>query len=206
MNRTRAALAAVLLLLAATAAGGRTASAHEGEGILTLESQQVLPDGTASYQVRLIWENDGHAAIDSTVTATPIAPDGIPGTPVVMQAVDQDGRYAGSLTFAGGGTWTVRFTSVTPAATSEVVEEVAIVPATPTTAPDDTTTTEATATTATEETDDVTAGAIDDDHDVEAGYDQSSAVVLVTLVVVLLLLVAIVVGFTRSNRRLRDEP
>ena len=204
MNRTRAALAAMfLLLVAGGAAGARAASAHEGEGILTLESQQVAPDGTAAYQVRLTWENDGHAAIDSTVTAAPIAPDGTPGVPVVMQAVDQDGRYAGTLVFPDSGTWTVRFTSITPAATSEVVEEVAIVPATTTPAPTETTTTSATATSTVEPADDE-AAAPQTEGDADDGG--SSAVVVITLVVVLALLVAIVVSFARSNRRLRDGP
>lgn len=206
MNRPRAALAALLLLLVAGAAGTRSASAHEGEGVLTLESQQVASDGTAAYQVRVTWENDGHAAIDSTVTATPIASDDSQGVPVVLQAVDQDGRYAGSLTFDDRGTWTVRFTSVTPAATAEVVEEVAIVPGTTTVPPEDTSTTSTTGPSATAEIGDTATRSLDDGHDVEAAYNQSSTIMVITVGVVLLLLVGIVVGFARSNRRLRDDP
>jgi hypothetical protein len=200
MNRTSAAIAALLLVLVAGVAGIRPASAHEGEGILTLESQQVAPDGSASYQVRLTWENDGHAAIDSTVTATPIAPDGTQGVPVIMDAVDQDGRYAGNLTFPDSGTWTIRFTAVTPAATSEVVEEVAIAPSTSDST--DTTTAE-TATSAGLPSEDGTAAGEIDEGSEDSG-SSTVAVEVVTLLVVLLLLLAVVLRFSRSNRRLRD--
>lgn len=200
MNRTSAALAALLLTHAVVAGGTGVATAHEGEGILTIESQEVSPEGAASYQVRLTWENDGHAAIDSTVTATPISPDGTQGTPVVLQPVDQDGRYAGSLTFADSGAWTVRLTSVTPAATAEVVEEVAIVA--PTTVADPTTSTSTAAESDEARVDDIAAGELDDADD-DSG---SSTGLIVAVVAVVLISAAVVAGFARSNRRLRDGP
>lgn len=201
MNRTRAALATVILVLAAGTAVTDAASAHEGEGILTLESQQVAPEGSAAYRVRLTWENDGHAAIDSTVTATPIAPDGTPGVPVVMDAVDQDGRYAGNLTFPDSGTWTVRFTAVTPAATAEVVEEITL---TTTTGPVASGPPMTEAITADVEGDGGQASG--EDLEPLEDDDSSSSDVVIILTLVVLLLVAIVVRFTRSNRRLRDGP
>lgn len=92
--------------------------AHEGEGVLSVESATV-EDQTARYVVRLIWKNDRHPAVDATLTATTVAPDGTAGTPVTLEPVDRAGRYEGTVSFTTGGTWTVRFTSVTPAATIE---------------------------------------------------------------------------------------
>jgi hypothetical protein len=94
-------------------------SAHEGDGIITVESGDVT-GSVATYQVRLTWQNDGHPALDATVTATALrAADGQAQTPVSMSPADEDGRYRASLELAPGD-WTVRFTSVTPAGTTEV--------------------------------------------------------------------------------------
>lgn len=99
------------------------ATAHEGEGIITIESSTSTTSGR-DYIVRLTWTNDGHPAVDATVTATAIATDGTPGTPVVLNAVDQDGRYGAEVPLPASGTWTVRITAVTPAALVEVEEQV----------------------------------------------------------------------------------
>jgi hypothetical protein len=139
----RLALALVVALL--TLAGARPAAAHEGEGVLVVESATPSPTGR-DYVVRLTWEDDGHAALDATITATPIDPSGAPGTPVPMAAVDDDGRYQAAVAMPASGQWTVRFTAVTPVALVEVQETVTAT----------TTTTAATATTAASSTTEVT--------------------------------------------------
>jgi hypothetical protein len=129
--------------------------------------ESATPTATGrDYVVRLTWEGDGHAAVDATITATPVDPAGVPGTPVPMAAVDEDGRYQAEVPMPTAGQWTVRFTSVTPVALVEVQEtvEAAITSTTAetvatTVAPSTTTASETTATSATG------AGAGDDDGD-----------------------------------------
>ena len=133
-------LAAVAAAVAAAATGvlqPGAAAAHEGQGQFAVETTEPEADGVR-YVVRLTWVGDNHPAIDATVTATPIDPTGTAGTPVAFSAVDQDGRYQGVVPLATPGTWTVRFTAVTPPATFETTREVATTtPSTTTTEPDD---------------------------------------------------------------------
>lgn len=134
-------LVPVLARLAAVAAVATgvlqpgAAAAHEGQGQFAVETAEPEADGVR-YVVRLTWVGDNHPAIDATVTATPINPAGTVGTPVAFSAVDQDGRYQGVVPLATPGTWTVRFTAVTPPATFEATRE-APNPSTTTTEPDD---------------------------------------------------------------------
>jgi hypothetical protein len=146
LHRPRLLALAVGLTLV-TIAGGSPAAAHEGEGVLVVESATPTATGRA-YVVRLTWEDDGHAALDATITATPIDPAGAPGTPVPMAPVDEDGRYQAEVAMPVSGQWTVRFTSVTPESLVEVQESVAPV-ATTTTAPPAATTTAPPSTSAT---------------------------------------------------------
>ena len=121
-RRSAAAIVAVCVALAIL--GAVPAYAHEGEGVLELEPQADAPGLSVPYVVRLTWADDGHPAIDATVTATAIDPSGTPQTPVPMQQQGDDGRYSATVAFPDGGAWTVRFTSVTPAATLEVEQDV----------------------------------------------------------------------------------
>lgn len=124
-TRFRRLTAAVVAVCAAlVTVGAVPAHAHEGEGVLALESALDAAGLSVPYVVRLTWGNDRDPAVDATVTATPIDPSGTPQTPVPLEQQDDDGRYAGTITFPASGSWTVRFTSVTPAATLEVVQEV----------------------------------------------------------------------------------
>lgn len=118
---------AVALVVATTglvALGAAPVEGHEGRGVLVVENAE--PDGGLSvrYTVRLTWENDAHPARDATVTAAAVADDGTPQTPVQLEPVDEDGRYTAVVAFPAVGVWTVRFTSVTPTAVTELVEQV----------------------------------------------------------------------------------
>ena len=168
------------------------ASAHEGDGVLVVESQGPANGMSVPYVVRLTWEDDGHAAVDATVTATAIAADGTPQTPVPLEPVDQEGLYVATLTYPAAGSWTVRFTSVTPAATTEVAEEVAE----PTTTTADSTTSTTTGTTRT--TDQVSGEGSPDDEGVGVGGVLAAAFLVVVVV-------ACVIGFTRSTRRIKAD-
>lgn len=137
----RAAAALIVFCAALAAPGTPSAYAHEGEGIFEVQAQGSADSLTVRYVVRLTWANDGHPAFDSTVTATPIDPGGTPQTPVPMQFDGDDGRYSGTITYPSPGNWTVRFTSVSPASTMEIVEEVTATATTTTSTPSSTTTT-----------------------------------------------------------------
>jgi hypothetical protein len=112
-----AALAAAGLLL------GPPAGAQQGEGMINLEAAH--PAGTSvHFIVRVTWEDDGHPANDSVVTATARAGDGTELTPVTLAPIDDEGRYANAIDFGSPGTWMVRFTSVDPTAAAEVTATV----------------------------------------------------------------------------------
>lgn len=113
-------LAGFALLLAGAAA---PAGAHEGDAVIEIE--QTHPSGTSvHYIVRVTWENDGHPAADATVTATGVVASGEQLTPVTLDPVDDDGRYAGVVEYPGRGSYTVRITSIDPTGTVERSETV----------------------------------------------------------------------------------
>jgi hypothetical protein len=129
--RLRLAAAALLAGLGLLVAGAAAtpAGAHEGKAVITIE--QVHPAGTSvHYIVRVTWENDGHPAVDATVTATGVVASGEQLTPVTLDQVDDDGRYAGAVEYPGPGTYTVRITSIDPTGTAEQSETVTASPST----------------------------------------------------------------------------
>jgi hypothetical protein len=137
-------LSAAALLCVLFLCVGSAAAAHEGDG--RLEVVQASPgDGTTvDYQVRLTYVADGHGAPDATVTAVAEQPAATATVPVQLQPGAEEGLYAGTVTFPSPGDWTVRFTSVTPAATLEQAQAVSA-PATAPTTPSTTTTVATTA-------------------------------------------------------------
>ena len=169
--------------------GTAPASAHDGKGILVVESTGPTEGLAIPFVVRLTWAGDGHAAVDATVTATALGTDATTTTPVPMQPVGQDGRYEATVEVPEPGPWTIRFTSVTPAATLEV-EETVTPPSTTSTTAQPTTTIVAPTRTAAE------AGPDDEGN----GVGGMLAALFLAIVVI-----ACAVGFYRSSRRLRGE-
>ena len=137
--RARRSLAAAVLVVWAWSAG--LAAAHEGKGALTLEQSTPVTDNQVRYVVRLVSVNDGHGAVNATVTATLLAADGTAQTPVRLAAVDEDGRYGATVTFPAPGAWTVRFTAVKPPAVLNQAATITAPTTTTTTVPPTTTTT-----------------------------------------------------------------
>lgn len=152
-TRPRSFFTLLSLLALVLVAAAIPASAHEGEGEFAVEAREPRGPGFR-YVVRLTWTNDGHAALDSTVTATAIAADGTPQTPVTLEPLDQDGRYAAVVPSPAGGPYTVRFTAVTPEATAEVTQRPPPATTTTTTQPAPPTTEPAAATSTTVAEDD----------------------------------------------------
>jgi hypothetical protein len=199
--RRPAAVAALALVLAALVAGfgllagAAPAGAHEGPGILVVESD--TPTGTSHhFVIRLTWENDGHpAARTTTITLTPTGPDGTAGTPIPMTAVDDDGRFEATADLAQPGSWKVRFTALNPSANVEQAVEVA--------PPATTATTEAPATTTTEadepdeEAPDTEATASTSDDD---GGGSGALLAVAAVVVALLVLGGTALVVARSRR------
>jgi hypothetical protein len=119
-------LRSFMIAVAVAAAGlqlAPPAGAQQGEGIINLEAAH--PAGTSvHFIVRVTWENDGHPATDSVVTATARDGNGTELTPVTLAPIDDEGRYANAIDFGSPGTWMVRFASSEPTATSEVTATV----------------------------------------------------------------------------------
>lgn len=207
LRRLTAALALALVggiaLLGSLAAS--PAGAHEGPGILVMESD--TPTGTSHrYVVRLTWENDGHpAARTTTINLTPTGPDGAARTPVPMTAVDDDGRFEATVDMAQPGAWKVRFTALNPSANVEV--DVAVAPPTTTTAPASTTT-EAPSTTAPEadEVDAEEAVASQDDPGSDTSSGGGPIVIGVLVVVAVAASAALAVAYRSKKTAPTDDP
>lgn len=173
------------------------AAAHEGGGTLTVESAEPTDTGSVRYVVRLIWNNDGHpaAAADTTMTVVPVGADGTAQTPVTLEPVDDDGRFAATVEFSSPGAWTVRFTAITPEATLEVAQQIDPPPTTTSTAAPSTTSSEAgVPTTATDAPEDE-----DEDEDGEA-----SKAGTIVFVAVMLVLAAGAIALGRRQRQRRQ--
>src|SRR3546814_19366080 len=95
----RHALGLSLLSVAFLIGAASPAAAHDGEGILTVESQIPTGDVVVEYVVRVTWADDGHPALQSTVTATPLAPAGAPQTPFSLHPIHEAGRHPGPHPF-----------------------------------------------------------------------------------------------------------
>jgi hypothetical protein len=119
-------VAAVAVLTIQPVAGHQRKGTHEGDPVFTVESRNQSPSGVVHYVVRVTWSVDGHPVTFTNITATPIDPLGSSLSPVTLQPMDLDGRYAGTVTLPRDGTWTVRFTSTTPPGTAEVNEQVVL--------------------------------------------------------------------------------
>lgn len=101
------------------------ALAHEGSGTLEVVSAVPGPDQSIAYTVRLTYTADGHPAEGATLTAVAVDAAGTGATPVPLGPTGTPGEYYGTVTFPAPGTWTVRFTAVTPPATLEEPVEIA---------------------------------------------------------------------------------
>jgi len=133
-HRTALVLATAVAALTLLAAGA-PAGAHEGDAIIQL--QAAHPAGSSVHFIVMVtWENDGHPAVDATVTATALSVAGEQLTPVALAPEGGEGVYGGAVEFPRAGLWTVRFTSIDPDGTLEQIQEVNVAPSTvPTTAP-----------------------------------------------------------------------
>lgn len=133
-HRTAVVLATAVAVLTLFAAG-TPAGAHEGDAII--QFQAAHPAGSSVHFIVMVtWENDGHPAVDATVTATALSMAGEQLTPVALAPEGAEGVYGGAVEFPSSGLWTVRFTSIDPDGTLEQIQEVNVAPSTvPTTAP-----------------------------------------------------------------------
>ena len=108
------------------------AAAHDDEGVIEVSA---APAGrTVEYGVLVTYVGDGHPAQDATATAVAEQAGRDPVGPVVLEATGEPGRYRARITFPGDGTWTVRFSSLSPTAYLERTETITAAPAAATSA------------------------------------------------------------------------
>ena len=108
----------VVVLAAALLCWAGTAAAHDDEGVLTVDVAEPAGDLTVDFQVNLIYSGDREPVEDASLTAVAEGPAGTAG-PFTLDATEEPGRYATTITFPAAGDWVVRFTSITPGATVE---------------------------------------------------------------------------------------
>lgn len=107
----------------ASAAVAPVAVAHSDEG--KLEVVSVTPSGTtAVITVRLTYGNDGEPVDAATVTVAGDDGAGVRLDPVPMKRTQAAGEYSADVTFPSAGSWNLRVTSVTPAATLTLTQPV----------------------------------------------------------------------------------
>ncbi len=110
---------AAVVTLAAPAAG-----AHGDDATASLVS--ATPSGTTSViTVKLTYTNDDEAVTDATVTVAGDDGAGATLTPVNMQPGPTPGEFTATVDFPAPGTWQLRVTSIDPAATLSLTQEIA---------------------------------------------------------------------------------
>ena len=70
-HRTALVLATAVAAITLLAAGG-PAGAHEGDAVIELQATHPA-DSSVHFIVMVTWEDDGHPAVDATVTATALS-------------------------------------------------------------------------------------------------------------------------------------
>ena len=102
------------------------AAAHDDAGVIEVSA---APAGrTVEYGVLVTYVGDGHPAQDATATAVAEQAGRDPVGPVVLEATAEPGRYRARITFPADGTWTVRFSSLSPTAYLERTETITAAP------------------------------------------------------------------------------
>ena len=108
------------------------AAAHDDAGVIEVSA---APAGrTVEYGVLVTYVGDGHPAQDATATAVAEQAGRDPVGPLVLEATAEPGRYRARVTFPADGTWTVRFSSLSPTAYLERTETITAAPAATTSA------------------------------------------------------------------------
>jgi len=149
-------LTAGLLIAAGLALPASLAAAHDGTAIIQAPVATAVARTAVSLTVQVIWEDDGHAAVDATVTAVLVAPDGSPSTPVAMELVDDTGNFAATIPLPAPGQFDASVNALSPTGTLDV--------SLPDTTPLVVTTTEAPSTTGSPDGDTVDSSSADDDE------------------------------------------
>jgi len=113
----------VVCLMVAVVVAAPMAAAHGDEG--KLEVVSVTPSGTtAVITVRLTYGNDAEPVDAATVTVAGDDGAGVRLDPVPMKRTQAAGEYSTEVTFPSAGTWNLRVTSVTPAASLTLTQPI----------------------------------------------------------------------------------
>lgn len=192
---------AVVCVAAPLLLSAPVAVAHGDDG--RLEVVSVVPQGsTAVVTVRLTYGNDGEHVDSATLT---VAGDDGTGTrldPVAMTRTQAPGEYSALVQFPSAGTWNLRVTSVKPAATATVTQEVSA--DTGVTAPSETTVAGPTTPTVAGPTDSAVAGAAEPSRattEKEPADDGGGSGALLWIIGAVALLVVVGAGVLIAGRR-----
>ncbi len=123
------------LLLAALCVGlaSGPAAAHSDDGALRIVSETPAGPLAVTYEVELIFANDGDPANGATVTATAVGADGAALGPHTFQPTGDPGRYTATITFPAPGPWQLSITATDPDATLDAATTISAAPTVPAT-------------------------------------------------------------------------
>jgi hypothetical protein len=115
----RGVVLSIALATSALLAFATGAAAHDGTAIIQEPSATPIAPTAVDVTVLVIWEDDSHAAVDATVTAVLIDPDGNPQIPVSLELLDDLGHFGGTMTLPAPGQYEARVTALSPDGTLE---------------------------------------------------------------------------------------
>lgn len=130
-------LAAILAVIGAAAgllvAMAAPAGAHSDAGTMTITTAEQIDPTTVRVEAGIVFANDGHLALDASVSATLTGPAGatVGPTPLAKQPGNTS-LYRADIAVPGPGSWAVAVSSTDPTSQATATVEVAAQPSTTT--------------------------------------------------------------------------
>lgn len=123
LGPVRAAVLSAAFLMVGLIVVAPSAGAHGDDG--KLEAVSVVSSGTSTVvTVRLTYANDAEPVTGATLTLVGDDGAGARFDPLPMAATSTPGEYSATAQMPSAGTWNLRVTSVTPAATLTLTQQI----------------------------------------------------------------------------------
>ena len=94
-------------------------AAHSDDGTITAAGGDRVTGTSVRVEATITFNSDGHAAPSATATVVAERPGSTPVGPVPLKRDAATGVYAATIQLTSPGTWTLRYTSLSPTAVLE---------------------------------------------------------------------------------------